>query len=48
MEGVHGSVDKALDVAACVIRYGVLRMSYICVPYFLCGMMDVIVGVLLP
>lgn len=29
-----------------VIRYGVLRMSYICVPYFLCGMMDVIVGVL--
>lgn len=29
-----------------VIRYGVLRMSYICVFYFLCGMMDVAVGVL--
>lgn len=27
-----------------VISYGVLRMAYICVPYFLCGMMDVIVG----
>ena len=29
-----------------VIGYGILRMSYICVPYFLCGMMDVIVGAL--
>lgn len=29
-----------------VISYGILRMSYICVTYFLCGMMDVIVGVL--
>ena len=29
-----------------VIRYGVLRMFYICLPYFLCGMMDVIVGAL--
>lgn len=29
-----------------VIQYGLLRMSYICVPYFLCGMMDVVVGVL--
>ena len=29
-----------------VIRYGVLRLSYICVTYFLCGMMDVIVGAL--
>lgn len=27
-----------------VIFYGVLRMRYICIPYFLCGMMDVIVG----
>lgn len=29
-----------------VIRYGVLRMAYICVPYCLCGMMDVMVGVM--
>lgn len=27
-----------------VIRYGILRMAYICVPYFLCGIMDVMVG----
>lgn len=27
-----------------VIQYGVLRMTYICIPYFLCGMMDVMVG----
>lgn len=26
------------------IGYGLLRMRYICVPYFLCGMMDVMVG----
>lgn len=29
-----------------VIRYGTLRMAYICVPYFLCGIMDVMVGTL--
>lgn len=29
-----------------VIQFGILRMSYICVTYFLCGMMDVIVGAL--
>ena len=29
-----------------VIRYGVVRLLYICVPYFLCGLMDVMVGVL--
>lgn len=28
------------------IQYGLLRMKYICLPYFLCGMMDVMVGVL--
>lgn len=28
------------------IQYGLLRMRYICLPYFLCGMMDVMVGVL--
>lgn len=29
-----------------IISYGILRMRYICVTYFLCGMMDVIVGAL--
>jgi len=29
-----------------VIAFGILRMSFICVPYFLCGMMDVMVGAL--
>ena len=27
-----------------VIEYGILRMSYICICYFLCGLMDVTVG----
>lgn len=27
-----------------VISYGLIRMAYICVPYCLCGMMDVLVG----
>lgn len=27
-----------------VISYGLIRMLYICVPYFLCGLMDVMVG----
>lgn len=29
-----------------VIQYGILRMGIICVPYFLCGMMDTAVGAL--
>ncbi len=29
---------------AAVIRYGALRMKYICILYFLCGTMDVMVG----
>ena len=27
-----------------VIEYGLIRMRWICVPYFACGMMDVFVG----
>lgn len=27
-----------------VISYGLLRMAFICIPYFLCGLMDVFVG----
>jgi len=29
-----------------VISYGIIRMAIICIPYALCGMMDVMVGVL--
>lgn len=29
-----------------VIQFGQLRMRYLCVPYFLCGIMDVMVGLL--
>ncbi len=29
-----------------VIRQAVVRMAYICAPYFLCGLMDVMVGIL--
>lgn len=29
-----------------VIQYGMVRLFYICVPYFLCGLMDVMVGAL--
>ena len=28
------------------IQYGLLRMTYICIPYFLCGLMDVSTGAL--
>lgn len=27
-----------------VIEYGMIRLKYICVPYFVCGVMDVLVG----
>lgn len=27
-----------------IIHYGMLRMAYVCVPYFLCGVMEVMVG----
>ena len=29
-----------------IIAYGLLRMKYICAPYFLCGVMDVLSGIL--
>lgn len=29
-----------------VIAYGLLRMKYVCVPYFLCGVMDTMVGII--
>lgn len=41
-----GTLLKIYTPDPYTIQYGVLRMSYICLPYFLCGMMDVMVGVL--
>lgn len=41
-----GTLLKLYSTDPEVISYGILRMAYICIPYFLCGMMDVIVGVL--
>ena len=41
-----GTLLKLYTTDEEVIRYGILRMAYICIPYFLCGMMDVIVGAL--
>ena len=41
-----GTVLKLYSTEAEVIQYGILRMSIICTTYCLCGMMDVMVGVL--
>lgn len=29
-----------------VIRYGIARLGYICAPYFICGIMDTLVGII--
>lgn len=39
-----GTLLKIYTPDSVVIEYGILRMSYICIPYFLCGTMDVMVG----
>ncbi len=39
-----GTLLKLYTADPEVIAYGILRMRIICVPYFLCGMMDVAVG----
>lgn len=41
-----GVLLRLYSTNAEVIRYGSLRMSYICLTYFLCGTMDVMVGTL--
>lgn len=41
-----GTLLKLYSTDPEVISYGLLRMRYICVLYFLCGMMDVMVGAL--
>ncbi len=41
-----GTLLKLYSTDPEVIAYGVRRMFYLCVPYFLCGMMDVMVGIL--
>ena len=45
--GILFFADKLLllySTDPAVIEIGILRLGYICVPYFLCGMMDVMVG----
>lgn len=37
-----GSAEQVAEI----IKYGQLRMLYICTPYFLCGIMDTLVGVI--
>lgn len=39
-----GTLLKLYSPDAEVIEYGMLRLSYICTTYALCGMMDVMVG----
>lgn len=39
-----GTLLKLYSTDSEVIGYGILRMGYICIPYFLCGLMDVMVG----
>jgi len=39
-----GTLLKLYSPEQEVIRYGILRLSYICTTYALCGMMDVMVG----
>lgn len=39
-----GTLLKLYSTDSEVISYGILRMFYICIPYCLCGMMDVMVG----
>lgn len=41
-----GTLLKIYSTDPEVISYGLLRMRYICITYFLCGMMDVAVGAL--
>ena len=41
-----GTLRKLYTIDPAVIEYGILRMRIICVPYFLCGVMDVAVGAL--
>lgn len=41
-----GSLLKLYSDDVVVIAYGIKRLFYICIPYFLCGLMDTVVGVL--
>lgn len=41
-----GTLLQLYSTDAEVIQYGLLRMSYIFIPYCICGMMDVMVGLL--
>lgn len=37
---------KIYSTDPAIIPYGLIRLKYICLPYFLCGVMDVMVGML--
>lgn len=41
-----GTLLKLYSSEGDVIQYGLQRMKYVCVPYFLCGMMEVVVGLM--
>lgn len=41
-----GTLLRLYTTDSQVIQYGILRLGIICVPYFLCGMMDTAVGAL--
>ncbi len=48
--GLYALAPELLPIyitdSAEAIEYGILRMSYVCLPYFLCGVMDVTSGAL--
>lgn len=37
---------KIYSADPAIIPYGIIRMKYVCVPYFMCGVMEVFVGLL--
>ncbi len=42
----HRPLLSLFTVDEQVIHYGTVRLLYVCLPYFLCGVMDVMVGIL--
>ena len=41
-----GNSEEAVQAAKVALEVGYIRLHYLCLPYFLCGIMDVMVGVL--
>ena len=42
----HQLLSIYITDSAEAINYGILRMTYVCLPYFLCGIMDVMTGII--